>query len=147
MAQFIREYLEEDFQDVLNVWEKTNMDTPNRGDNEEIIEDTLEFGGKLLILEDDKHGVIGTSWITNDQRRLYLHHLCILPEFQKKGYSHMLMEKSMDYAKELDMQIKLEVHKSNNIAKALYKKYWFKYLGDYEVYIVRNPDDISFSEE
>ena len=51
----------------------------------------------------------------------------------------------MDYAHELDMQIKLEVHRSNHIAKALYKKYSFKYLGDYEIYIIRNPEEINLS--
>ena len=145
MAQIVREYLDEDYQAVQNVWKKTDMGGEHRGDDQHVIDETLDFGGKLFILEDDNHGVIGTSWITSDQRRLYLHHFGILPEFQGKGYSHLLMEKSMDYALELNMQIKLEVQKSNHIAKALYKKYWFKYLGDYEVYIVRNPEDINLS--
>ncbi|MFP4664036.1 MAG: GNAT family N-acetyltransferase [Bacteroidales bacterium] len=146
MAQFVREFKEEDYQDVMRIWEETDLGGEQRGDNLEIIETTIDFGGKLFVLEDDDHGIIGTAWVTSDQRRLYLHHLGISPKFQNKGYSHMLMEKCMAFAQEEDMQIKLEVHKSNRIAKALYKKYWFKYLGDYEVYIVRNPGEINLSD-
>ncbi len=143
MAQFVREFKEEDYQDVLHIWNKTDMGGEHRGDNLDVIEDTINFGGKMFILEDDDHGIIGTSWITNDQRRLYLHHFGILPEFQGKGYSHILMEKSMEFAMDEGLQIKLEVGCNNHTAKNLYKKYGFKYLGDYDVYIVRNPEDIN----
>jgi len=146
MAQFVREFKEEDYQSVLRIWEETDMGGEHRGDNLDIIEDTIDFGGKLFVLEDDDHGIIGTSWITSDQRRLYLHHFGILPKFQSKGYSHLLMEKSIAFAQDENIQIKLEVHKSNRIGKALYKKYGFKYLGDYEVYIVRKPEEINLSD-
>ncbi|MEA3447986.1 MAG: GNAT family N-acetyltransferase [Bacteroidota bacterium] len=146
MAQFVREFKEEDYQDVLHIWNKTDMGSEHRGDNLDVIEDTINFGGKLFILEDDDHGIIGTSWITNDQRRLYLHHFGILPAFQGKGYSHFLMEKCMEFAMDEGLQIKLEVGKTNHTAKNLYKKYGFKYLGDYDVLIVRNPEDINLND-
>ncbi|MDD3860240.1 MAG: N-acetyltransferase, partial [Bacteroidales bacterium] len=82
--------------------------------------------------------IVGTSWITNDSRRLYLHHFGILPEYQRKGLANILMDESMKYASQLKLQIKLEVHKNNEIARNLYIKYGFKYLGDYEVFIVRD---------
>jgi ribosomal protein S18 acetylase RimI-like enzyme len=43
----------------------------------------------------------------------------------------------MQFARESGLQIKLEVHKNNAIARQLYEKYGFKFLGDYDVFIVR----------
>ena len=111
----------------------------HRGDNLEIIENTVSNGGVLFVLE-EKHSntIVGTSWITNDSRRLYLHHFGILPYYQGKGLSKLLMEKSMEFARDKKLQIKLEVHKDNVKARELYQKYGFRFLGDYEVFIVRD---------
>ena len=62
----------------------------------------------------------------------------VLTEYQGKGLSKLLLSKSLAFAKEIGLQIKLEVHKNNIIAKKLYKNASFKYLGDYEVYIIRD---------
>lgn len=146
MAQFVRDYKEEDYPALLKLWEATDMGGKKRGDDEDIIEDTLSYGGKLLILEDDKDGVIGSSWITTDQRRLYMHHFAILPKFQGKKLSHLLMDKSMEFVVETGLQVKLEVHRDNKIARSLYASYGFKYLGDYQVYIIRDLSTIKLHE-
>jgi ribosomal protein S18 acetylase RimI-like enzyme len=139
MDYFVRQYTTDDYQDVTKVWEKTGIGTPKRGDNNITINNTIEHGGTLLVLIEKNTGrVIGTSWITNDARRLYLHHFGILPEFQSKGLSHILMQKTMEYVKHKKMQIKLEVNHNNTAAINLYKHYGFKPLGDYKVLIVRN---------
>lgn len=139
MNFIVRLFENKDYNDVLNVWQQTDMGGAHRGDNLEIIENTVSNGGVLFVLE-EKHSntVVGTSWITNDSRRLYLHHFGILPYYQGKGLSNLLMEKSMEFAHDKKLQIKLEVHKENSKARALYQKYGFKFLGDYEVFIVRN---------
>lgn len=146
MAQFVRDYREEDFPALMQLWEATDMGGKKRGDDEDIIEDTLSYGGKLLILEDDDAGLIGSSWITTDQRRLYMHHFAILPKFQGKGLSHLLMDKSMEFVVETGLQVKLEVHRDNKIARALYASYGFKYLGDYQVFIIRDLNTIKLRD-
>ena len=123
----------------MNVWFQTDLSTKNRGDNEKTIENTLSLGGKLLIMEDiSNNKIIGTSWMTTDGRRLYLHHFGILPAYQGKGLSKLLLVESNKFAIKKGQQFKLEVHKDNDIAKKLYKNYGFRYLGDYEVYIIRD---------
>ncbi|MDD3688122.1 MAG: GNAT family N-acetyltransferase [Bacteroidales bacterium] len=112
------------------------MGGAHRGDNLKIISETLKNGGVLFVLLVDEQ-IVGTSWITNDSRRLYLHHFGIIPAYQGKGLSNILMDTSMQFARESGLQIKLEVHKNNAIARRLYEKYGFKYLGDYDVFIVR----------
>jgi len=135
----IREFKSGDFTKIIPLWLSLDLGNPERGDNQQIIENTINSGGKLFVLElvDDSE-IIGASWITNDQRRLYLHHFGIKKEYQGKGYAKLLMDKTMKFAQETGLQIKLEVHKSNLTAVELYKKYNFKYLGDYQVYIVRD---------
>lgn len=133
----IRDYLPTDYDPLQHLWEVTGMGGKFRGDNKLIIQNTLEAGGKLFVLFDEEK-LIGSSWITNDSRRLYMHHFGILPEFQGKGYSKLLLDESMKFARKTGLQIKLEVHKENEIALNLYKKAGFAYLGDYDVYIIRS---------
>ncbi len=134
----IRDYQSEDYPYLMLLWEATDFNTPGRGDNKTVIEKTISIGGRLLILQDTENKkIIGSSWLTTDGRRLYLHHFGILPEYQGRDLSKPLLNKSLAFAKEINQQIKLEVHKDNTVAKNLYKKASFKYLGDYEVYIIR----------
>ncbi|PKP19956.1 MAG: hypothetical protein CVU05_10095 [Bacteroidetes bacterium HGW-Bacteroidetes-21] len=135
----LRDFKPEDYPQVIDLWLATGLGGAQRGDNLEVITRTLAHGGKLIILTDtisDK--IIGTSWLTNDFRRIYLHHFCIDPAFQGKGLSHPLVIASVDYARLCGLQIKLEVHKDNTKAIELYKKHNFSFLGDYMVYIIRN---------
>ena len=143
MHYFIRHYSESDYDEMISLWEKTDMGGAFRGDNNEIIQSTLDKGGELLLLIEKETGkIVGTSWITNDGRRLYLHHFGILPEYQGRGLSHYLIKDSLEVAKKLKLQIKLEVHQNNQTALNLYKKYGFKYLGDYDLYIIRDIENI-----
>ncbi|MCK9255442.1 MAG: GNAT family N-acetyltransferase [Bacteroidales bacterium] len=132
----IKEF-ESKYYDEMNIlWQLTDMGGAYRGDNLEIIHNSIKMGGALYLLFDNEI-MIGTSWITNDGRRLYLHHFCIHPDYQGKGLSKLLMDKSMEFARKVGLQIKLEVHRENIVARNLYDKYAFKYLGDYDIFIVR----------
>jgi len=135
----IRDYHDEDFPAVEEIWRVTGMGSAQRGDGPGVISRTLACGGKLLVMEEKStNKVIGTSWLTNDGRRIYLHHFGIHPDFQGKGLGHLLADASIQYAKSCGLQIKLEVHKDNSKAVDLYKKHGFAYLGDYHVYIIRS---------
>ena len=135
----IREYRDSDFDEIVRVWETTGLGNTERGDDRAIIEDTIRMGGCLLVMEEkETRQIMGTSWITNDGRRLFLHHFCIMPEFQEKGLSNSLLKESLRFVKKKGRQVKLEVHKSNLRAINLYKKFGFSYLGDYNVFIIRD---------
>ncbi len=139
----VRDFKDDDYQGVMQVWIKTGLTRPERGDNLQIIKQTLRQGGKLFILEDSTKGqIVGTSWITNDGRRLHLQYFGILPQYQGQGLSHYLMIESLRFARETGLQIKLEVHRDNTVAKNLYIKWGFKHLGPYEIYILRDIENI-----
>jgi ribosomal protein S18 acetylase RimI-like enzyme len=80
--------------------------------------------------------------MTYDGRRIHLHHFGILPEFQGQGLSKLLMDESLGFIRKKGTQVKLEVHRSNVKAINLYKKTGFTSLGDYDVYIIRDVQDL-----
>jgi [ribosomal protein S18]-alanine N-acetyltransferase len=139
----IREYREGDYNGIVSFWDLTEMGSPERGDNREIIENTIRIGGSLLVLEEKASGKIsGTSWMTFDGRRILLHHFGILPEFQGNGLSKILLKESLQFIKSKGYQVKLEVHSTNYKAINLYKKFGFRHLGEYNVYIIRDISNL-----
>jgi len=142
----IRPYSAGDFDGIMAVWIATGLGRTERGDNEETIRNSISIGGCLLVMVDDSCGdrITGTSWLTFDGRRIHLHHFGIVPEYQGKGLSKLLLHESLCFVKEKGYQVKIEVERSNTVALALYLKAGFKYLGDYDVYIIRDVHSIDF---
>lgn len=139
----VREYLPEDYPEIISLWENLGLGGAHRGDNEFIITQTIKMGGRMLVLIDkSSNSLVGTSWLTVDGRRTYLHHFGIHAEYQGKGLANLLLEASLKLAKTFGMQIKLEVHKNNAKALNLYTKAGFTFLGDYLVYIIRDISTI-----
>jgi len=133
-----RDFLATDYHDLSEIWRLTDLGNAQRGDNLEIIEQSIRMGGKMLMAENSLGRVIGTSWMTFDGRRIHLHHFGIHPDYQRKGIGLMLAKESLKFVKQKGYQVKLEVHKNNHAAIELYKKIGFSYLGDYDVYIIRD---------
>ncbi|MDX9696630.1 MAG: N-acetyltransferase [Bacteroidales bacterium] len=140
----IRDYTNSDFDSLNALWIETGLGGAQRGDNARIIEDSLNLGGKLIVIENSQtHEIIGSSWMTFDGRRIHLHHIGVKPAYQNKGLGKKLTKESIRFAKKKGYQIKLEVHKDNVNAIKIYKKLGFNYLGDYDVYIIRDIDNTS----
>ena len=142
----IRDYKKSDYASLINLWNRTGLNTPGRGDNETVINRTLSMEAKLFILVKNNGILVGSTWITTDGRRLYMHHFGILPEYHGLGLGKMLLKRTLQYAKAKGMQIKLEVHRDNEIAKKMYLKAGFKYLGDYQIYIIRDTQAINIKD-
>lgn len=135
----LRDFEPADYNAVGQLWNETGLGGNFRGDTIEVILRTLSMDGKLIVVETAiEKKIIGTSWITTDGRRAYLHHFGIRQGFRGNGIAKTLLTESLKFAKEKGLQIKLEVHSNNKAAISLYQKYGFKYLGDYDVYIIRN---------
>lgn len=134
----IRDFKSIDFDGLSELWSMTNLGSALRGDNLEIIQHSIIMGGKMLMVENSNGKIIGTSWMTFDGRRIHLHHFGIHPDYQHKGIGLLLAKESLKFVKHKGYQVKLEVHKNNHAAIELYKKIGFTYLGDYDVYIIRD---------
>lgn len=97
----------------------------------------------LVMYDPDNTGrITGTSWLTFDGRRLHLHHFGIAPAYQGRKLSALLLRESLRVVKEKGYQVKLEVHRTNETAVSIYKKAGFEYLGDYDIYIIRDIQSI-----
>ena len=146
-SQFaIRDYRESDYPEVEKLWFETGLNDPKRGDTGEVILTTIRQGGKFLVMFRRTSGeIVGTSWMTFDGRRIHLHHCGIKSELQNRSLGKWLTLESLKFAKENKQQIKLEVHRDNKRAVHLYQSLGFKYLGDYDVYIIRDPDQLDLS--
>jgi|WetSurMetagenome_2_1015567.scaffolds.fasta_scaffold00001_507 [ribosomal protein S18]-alanine N-acetyltransferase len=139
----IRNYQSGDYPGIMHLWKLTDLGKPERGDDERTIEGSISLGGCLLVMVENETGLIcGTSWMTFDGRRIHLHHFGILPEYQGKSLSRPLLKASLDFVRKKGYQVKLEVHKNNYKAINIYKNAGFKYLGDYDVYIIRDLNSI-----
>lgn len=134
----IIEYDPEYYDRINEFWNEVGLGGSHRGDSESIIIDTIEAGGHLLVMIGNQDEVIGTSWLTNDKRRTYIHHFGIKESYRKRGLADKLLEQCLALAVADGYQVKLEVHKDNIPAISLYEKHGFKYLGDYEVLIKRD---------
>jgi ribosomal protein S18 acetylase RimI-like enzyme len=144
----VRDYMKGDFDQVASLWVETGMGHPARGDDEKTILGSVELGGRLLVMVEKATSVIcGTSWMTFDGRRIHLHHFGILPGYQGKGLADMLLDESLKFVRKKGSQVKLEVHSTNIKAINLYKKHGFDYLGDYDVYIIRDLSKIKWETE
>ncbi len=140
---FIRNYSDSDFPEIVRLWEMLGLGGAHRGDDKQVINRTIQMGGQLLLLmENDSNKIIGTSWLTVDGRRTYLHHFGIHTDYQGQQLANALLGESLKLAKTYGMQIKLEVHKDNARALSLYAKAGFSYLGDYLVFIIRDISNI-----
>lgn len=136
----IRDYHPDDFPQIEDLWKKTGIYTEERGDTAEIILRCNQAGGKFLVLEDPaSNKVAGTSWMTWDGRRLFLHHFAIDPIFQGKGYGRKLALASLAVARKKKCPMKLEVHSQNIPAVNLYKSLGFTVFEDYQVFMILDP--------
>lgn len=137
----ITEYNKNDFEGLISLWEDIHLGGARRGDTNEIILNTIRNGGQLFVVKNKIGKVVGSSWISTDKRRNYLHHFGIREEFRGSGLAQKLLEISLEFSRKSGLQIKLEVHKDNFKAIKLYENRGFKYLGDYLVFIIRNYDE------
>jgi ribosomal protein S18 acetylase RimI-like enzyme len=134
----IRGYRPDDYPAIARLWSETGLGGAQRGDSQQIIEQSLALGGKMLVASFADGTLVATSWMTFDGRRIHLHHFGVSPKFQRQGIGRQLAMASIAFAKEKGYQIKLEVHQTNTAAIELYKRLGFQYLGDYDVYIIRS---------
>ena len=139
----IRDYQPDDYPAIESLWLVTGLGGSWRGDDRAVIEKSLAIGGKLLVALHDDGTLVGTSWMTFDGRRLHLHHVGVLPDYRRSGIGRLLSIESIRFARNQQVQIKLEVHRNNEVAVSLYQKLGFEYLGDYDVYIIREFHSIA----
>jgi len=139
----IRKYQPDDFDELVEFWKLTCLDYPERGDDRSTIDDCTLHGGLMLVMTDQSSDkLIGSSWMTCDGRRIFMHHFGIHPQYQNRGLGKKLLKESLKFIKSKGKQVKLEVHKENKVAKHLYESAGFFAFTDYDIYMIRDLEDI-----
>ena len=93
----IRNYSKKDYSELNELCEETGLGGSQRGDNDRIIEQSIQLGGKLILIENPTtRKIIGSSWITFDGRRLHLHHIGVKPSLQNQGLGKLLTKESLN---------------------------------------------------
>lgn len=138
-----RNYHPDDYEQLLRLWDELDMSARERGDTPEVILRTIAMGGKLIVMEEPETSTIaGSSWMTFDGRRIFLHHFGIMKTHQRRGWGMKLAVESLKFIKEKGFQVKLEVHRENLAAIKLYEKCGFGPFPDYDLYMIRKPTEI-----
>ena len=138
LSTIIRDYRESDYPSLMELWKETDLAQPERKDDAGVIRRCNEMGGRLLVMEEPATGeIIGSSWMTWDGRRMYLHHFGIKPGRQNAGLGTKLAEASLEWISGTGQQVKIEVHMENKAAIKLYKKMGFYAFEDYRLYMIR----------
>lgn len=125
------------YRELQSLWNATGISNPARSDSLESITHSLEHTGYLILAYEGME-LCGSAWLTHDYRRLYVHHMAVLPERQDQGIGRMILQESLRVATELGYQAKLEVHSSNARALHLYQACGFSTLEGY-LSMVRRP--------
>ncbi len=126
------------YSSLTTLWDRAGISNPARADSESAIRLSLDHGGWLLLAYADENFLCGSAWLTHDFRRLYIHHMAVLPEMQNQGIGQMLLKEALAVANEYGYQAKLEVHRDNPAARHLYAKYGFTDLDGYITMIRRS---------
>lgn len=134
------DFNEDLFKKIEDLWIITGISNPARGDDYQVVARSLNAEGKIFTAWIDE-SLIGSCWLTSDTRRLYLHHMAVLKEYQNQKVGHLLMESAIRYARKLGLQMKLEVHESNVNAIHLYRKFGFEELSQYHSMIKRKIEE------
>jgi ribosomal protein S18 acetylase RimI-like enzyme len=125
------------FAAISAIWLSTGISNPARRDDLDSVQYNLDNGG-IMLLAFERDELLGTLWLSHDFRRLYLHHMAVLPRKQNHGIGRLLLDEALLIAEETGYQAKLEVHQDNPTARHLYQSMGFTDLDGYTVMIRRN---------
>ena len=79
---FIRGFIDSDYPEMIRLWESLGLGGTHRGDDLLVINRTIKMGEQLLLMvEKESASIVGSSWLTVDGRRSYLHHFGIKKRF------------------------------------------------------------------
>lgn len=96
-----------------------------------VLETENKIIGSIVLsnLMDEEY--IPISWLTENDKNLYIHRLAIYPDFQGKGYAQQLMNFAESFAKENNYtSIRLDTFSQNKRNQKFYELRGYKRLGN-----------------
>ena len=95
----IKQFEIKDYKEIYEMWNRIPGIRLSDADSKEAISNYLERNPNLsyVYCEDDK--IVGAVLCGHDGRRGFIHHACVLPEYQGKGIGKFLVNKALDELK------------------------------------------------
>jgi len=139
MDIIIKEMTEEHIDDVLEI-EKVSFTTPWSKDSF-VVEITQNMLAKYVVAEiDEKIVGYGGIWLIIDEG--HITNIAVHKDYRGLGVGKRIIEGLIDVCSERNIRaMTLEVRKSNEVAKNLYKQYGFKEYGIRPKYYADDNED------
>jgi putative acetyltransferase len=84
-----------DYQEIYNLWEKSDHLGLSKADSHHSIEKFLERNPGMSYTAWIEGQLVGTVLCGHDGRRGYIHHLIVHPDFRRQGLGHSLVSRCM----------------------------------------------------
>lgn len=91
----ITELINDDYQEVLVLWENTPGIGLSGADEHPAIERYLERNPGMSFIAREGATVVGTVLCGHDGRRGFIHHLAVAPSHRKGGLGRLLVERAL----------------------------------------------------
>ena len=130
MEPSCRKYKSRDYKEIIELWKNAGLIVSLSDNQEELEKLAFKIDNKFIVLELGNK-IIGTVVCAHDGRRGYIHHLAVLPEYQKNGYGKKLMDEAiMHYRSLKTVKTHIFIEKSNSKVVEFYKNLDFKIRDD-----------------
>jgi ribosomal protein S18 acetylase RimI-like enzyme len=112
----IRKFRLSDYEEVVNLWQKTGL-VLRPGDDLEGIGLKLKRDRDLFLIAEKDHKIVGVVMGAWDGRRGWINHLAVSPNFQRLGVGRSLLDEvERRLASKGALKVNAQVHKRNKVS-------------------------------
>lgn len=127
----IRTVVKSDLNDIYVFWQKSGLVISKKHREKKEVELLIKHNPDTCFIMEKDDIIIGSIFGAFNGRRAWIYHLCIHPEWQKKGYGSLLLKKTEEELKKKGAtKILLGVFLTNLKIIPFYEKLGYKVVLD-----------------
>ena len=117
-----------DISAITQIWDECKLTRPWNNPSDDIKNAlTTPTSTILLLLDKDKHEIIGTVMTGYDGHRGWIYYLAVKTEYQKQGYGKKLVEEAENWLKVRNVpKVNLMIRNTNKAVKKFYESIGYK---------------------
>jgi ribosomal protein S18 acetylase RimI-like enzyme len=126
MSDFvIRQYRTDDQEDVIELWSKCGLITP-QNNPERDIERKLKVNPELFLVGQLDGSIIATCMAGYEGHRGWINYLAVLPQYQRQGFATQIMQEAEKILEDAGCpKINIQIRSSNTGVIEFYKTIGF----------------------
>jgi len=110
------------YQEIIDLWKRAGIEVSSSDTQDEIAK-ILKRNSDLFLIGKEDGKIVAVVIGAFDGRRGYVHHLAIDPDYQKKRYGKMMIDKLIErFRKKKVHKVHLFIEKHNKEVVDFYKK-------------------------